>query len=370
MTAGLADRLLHQVERDRADQHAGAEGQDQPDHAQADAEAERDQGADHQRGRRHDSPAERCCHLPSRPRLPGPAGDRTGDWLNDLPGPASQARPAHNHDVPFRHVRRSSSRNSSVPRRLSHPVRRRDRPQRLRRHAILSATAHRILRHRRVAKVAPLRHLRKVLAQGVSGHPRADYCRPPGAGGRGHRQGPPFDPDEQIRSGPPEYLFVSSEMITECGTAGKAGGGDGAGFEYPLPVSTAAGGAGDGRAAAGAPVSGNGGRAGRYHPGRRQHPCVSGVREDRRDAGGHRAVHAAAPDGRLRHPRFIAPSRRRRGLGHSGHTRRAPWPGWRPSGRRNTSGWPGSRPCSRAGCCCWPGWPGSGSWRISCPGPS
>ena len=31
---------------------------------------------------------------------------------------------------------------------------------------------------------------------------------------------------------------------------------------------------------------------------------------------------AAAPDGRLRHLRFIAPSRRRRGLGHSGHTRR------------------------------------------------
>ena len=37
---------------------------------------------------------------------------------------------------------------------------------------------------------------------------------------------------------------------------------------------------------------------------------------------------------------------------------------------RNTSGWPGWRPCSRAGCCYWPGWPGSGSWRISCPAPS
>jgi hypothetical protein len=37
----------------------------------------------------------------------------------------------------------------------------------------LSATAHRILRHRRAAKVAPLAtHTgRKVLAQGVSGHP-------------------------------------------------------------------------------------------------------------------------------------------------------------------------------------------------------
>jgi hypothetical protein len=118
VTGGLADRLLHQVERDRADQHACAEGQDQPDHAQADAEAERDQGADHQRGSRQGSPAERCCHLPSRLRLPGPAGDRTGHWLRDLPGPAGQARLAHRHDVPFRHLKRSSSRNSGVPRRL------------------------------------------------------------------------------------------------------------------------------------------------------------------------------------------------------------------------------------------------------------
>ena len=88
VTVGLADRLLHQVERDRADQHACAEGQDQPDHAQTDAEAERDKRADHQRGSRQGSPAERCCHLPSRLRLSGPAGGRTGDWLSDFPGPA------------------------------------------------------------------------------------------------------------------------------------------------------------------------------------------------------------------------------------------------------------------------------------------
>ena len=102
-------------------------------------------------------------------------------------------------------------------------------------------------------------------------------------------------------------------------------GGDSARFGRALPASTAAGTtACDGRAAARAPVSGSGGRACRYHAGRREHPCVSGVREDRRDAGGNRPVHAAAPDGRICHPRFIAPPGRRRGLRHRGHTRRGP----------------------------------------------
>ena len=46
VTGRHSDRLLDQVEGDRADQHARAEGHDQPDHAQADAEAERDERAD------------------------------------------------------------------------------------------------------------------------------------------------------------------------------------------------------------------------------------------------------------------------------------------------------------------------------------
>ena len=56
------DGLLDQVEGERADQHPGAEAHDQADHAQADAEAQRDEGADHQRGSRKDSPTEGCCH--------------------------------------------------------------------------------------------------------------------------------------------------------------------------------------------------------------------------------------------------------------------------------------------------------------------
>jgi len=36
-----------------------------------------------------------------------PAGDRTGDRLSGGPGPAGQARLAHRHEIPLRHLRRS-----------------------------------------------------------------------------------------------------------------------------------------------------------------------------------------------------------------------------------------------------------------------
>ena len=101
-------------------------------------------------------------------------------------------------------------------------------------------------------------------------------------------------------------------------------GGDGAGFGRALPASTAANAASDGRAAARAPVSHYGGRGRRYHPGRGEHPGGSRVCGDRWDAGSDRPVHAAAADGRVCRPRFLAPPRRRRGLRHRRHTRRGP----------------------------------------------
>jgi hypothetical protein len=41
---GFLGRLLDQVEGNRADEHPGTKAHDQPDHPQADAEPERDQG--------------------------------------------------------------------------------------------------------------------------------------------------------------------------------------------------------------------------------------------------------------------------------------------------------------------------------------
>ncbi|HEX3965324.1 MAG TPA: SulP family inorganic anion transporter [Trebonia sp.] len=46
------------------------------------------------------------------------------------------------------------------------------------------------------------------------------------------------------------------------------------------------------------------------------------VRQNRGDAGGYRPVRAAPPDGPVCRGRFIAPSRRRRGLGHRSRARR------------------------------------------------
>ena len=93
------------------------------------------------------------------------------------------------------------------------------------------------------------------------------------------------------------------------------------------------------------------GPAGRGHAGRGGHPRGARLRPDRRDAGGHRAVHAAAADGPVRRAR--AP----RGTWSWRRTPRprpswpAPWSGWPTPARRSTSGWPGWRPCSPAPCC-------------------
>jgi hypothetical protein len=61
--AGLGvDRLLDQIERNGADQHAGAEGHDQPDRRQADPESERDDGAQDERRGCEEPPAESGSH--------------------------------------------------------------------------------------------------------------------------------------------------------------------------------------------------------------------------------------------------------------------------------------------------------------------
>ena len=59
-----SSRLLDEIERDRADQHARAEGHDQPDPAHADVKHERQDGADHERRRRQRSPSEGRPHQP------------------------------------------------------------------------------------------------------------------------------------------------------------------------------------------------------------------------------------------------------------------------------------------------------------------
>jgi hypothetical protein len=111
-------------------------------------------------------------------------------------------------------------------------------------------------------------------------------------------------------------------MINESETAGNGRGRDGAGFARWPPAGMAAGTARNAGAAAHRPVPGTRGRARRHDAGRPGHPCGSRVRGDRRDAGGDRPVHAAAADGRVRRPGFIAPPCRGRGLRHRRHPRR------------------------------------------------
>ena len=53
-----AHALLEQVEADRADQRAGAEGQDQPVQCRSPAAGEREQHAQHQGGGRQGAPAQ------------------------------------------------------------------------------------------------------------------------------------------------------------------------------------------------------------------------------------------------------------------------------------------------------------------------
>ena len=61
--------------------------------------------------------------------------------------------------------------------------------------------------------------------------------------------------------------------------------------------------------------------AGRLHARRPRHPRGSRLRQDRRDAPGHRPVHDAPPDGGVRRPRFVPPPRGRRGFRDRGHPR-------------------------------------------------
>ena len=56
-------RLLHEIERDRADQHARAEAHDETDHPQTRAHKDREDRADHERRGCEGPPAERLCHL-------------------------------------------------------------------------------------------------------------------------------------------------------------------------------------------------------------------------------------------------------------------------------------------------------------------
>jgi hypothetical protein len=49
VVVGRVDCLFDEVERHRADQHAGAERHDEPDHGRRDAEQEGDHAADDQR---------------------------------------------------------------------------------------------------------------------------------------------------------------------------------------------------------------------------------------------------------------------------------------------------------------------------------
>ena len=60
-TAGR-ERLFDELVGNRADQHAGAEGHDQPEEPVADADAQDEQPADEKRGGREQAPAEGCAH--------------------------------------------------------------------------------------------------------------------------------------------------------------------------------------------------------------------------------------------------------------------------------------------------------------------
>ena len=75
-------RLFDEVEGDRADQHARAEAHDQPDRAQADPEAKRDECADHERRSGQQPPAEGCRHL----SVPAPRDRR--EWRRPAMRPA------------------------------------------------------------------------------------------------------------------------------------------------------------------------------------------------------------------------------------------------------------------------------------------
>jgi hypothetical protein len=57
-TVRLAGSLLDEVECDGADQHAPTKGHDEPDYSDLDLDDQRDDRADHERGRRQGPPSE------------------------------------------------------------------------------------------------------------------------------------------------------------------------------------------------------------------------------------------------------------------------------------------------------------------------
>jgi len=68
VTGRLRGRLVDEIERDCADQHSRAEAHDQANHAQGDADQEREDGADYERRRRQQPPTESRAHLVPRLR--------------------------------------------------------------------------------------------------------------------------------------------------------------------------------------------------------------------------------------------------------------------------------------------------------------
>src|SRR6185436_4568823 len=81
------ERLLDELERDGADQHAGAEGHDQPQHAPLDADPERDEAADDERRARDQPPEERCAHQrrPAAARRSNSVASSTAEATMTLP---------------------------------------------------------------------------------------------------------------------------------------------------------------------------------------------------------------------------------------------------------------------------------------------
>ena len=125
-------------------------------------------------------------------------------------------------------------------------------------------------------------------------------------------------------------------------TRGRAEVRDDAGFPRAPLARIAAGMARAAGDAAHRAIPGTRRDAGRPHARRPRHPRGSRLRQDRRDAPGHRLVHDAPADGGVRRPRFVPPPRGRRGFRDRGHTRRR---AHRPGG----GGLGAVRPAGRAG---------------------
>ena len=102
LVRALVDRLLDEVERDCADEDAGAEAHDQADPRSVDADEERRDRADDERGGGEEPPAERRAHQASafRPTIATrPSGKllvaerRSNLSFDSVLGEEGQARP-------------------------------------------------------------------------------------------------------------------------------------------------------------------------------------------------------------------------------------------------------------------------------------